>query len=186
MVKIDEPADADSLVIYRGRISEIKDGKSFTLESFSQLQGIEWKYYNTPKTFNITYDTRVLNDDGILNVRDFVGYGEDSYLRRTVYVASDGVNAVLVSTAPFGTENVRGIVYEIDGDMMKLKDVSVYDESELMWVNRSDISIGLLNNTVIVEKGKIINAKGIVKGTPVRVLKKDTDSGGDGYIVFVE
>lgn len=186
VVKIDEPADADSLVIYRGRISEIKDGKSFTLESFSQLQGIEWKYYNTPKTFNITYDTRVLNDDGILNVRDFVGYGEDSYLRRTVYVASDGVNAVLVSTAPFGTENVRGIVYEIDGDMMKLKDVSVYDESELMWVSRSDVSIGLLNNTVIVEKGKIINAKGIVKGTPVRVLKKDTGSGGDGYIVFVE
>lgn len=186
VMKIDKPADADSLVIYRGRISEINDGKNFTLESFSQLQGIEWKYYNTPKTFSITYDTRVLNNNGILNVRDFIGYGEDSYLHRSVYVASDGVNAILISTAPFGTENMRGIVYEIDGDLIKLRNVSVYDESDLMWVSRPDVSIGLLNDTVIVEKGKIINSKGIVKGASVRVLKKETGLSGDGYIVFVE
>lgn len=186
VLKIDGPVDADSLVIYRGRISEIEDGRSFTLESFSQLQGIEWEYYNTPKTFNITYDTRVLNEEGILNVRDFVGYGENSYLRRTVYVASDGVNALLVSTAPFGTENMRGTVYEIDGDLMRLRNVSVYDESDLMWVKRPDVYIGLLSNTIIVKDGKIVNTAAIAKGASVRVLKKDTGTSGDGYIVFIE
>ncbi|MGE5613481.1 MAG: S-layer homology domain-containing protein [Bacillota bacterium] len=186
VLKIDEPVNADGLIIYRGRISEIDEGRSFTLESFSQLQGIEWEYHNTPKTFGITYDTRVLNDDGVLNVRDFVGYGEDSYLQRTVYVASDGVNAVLVSTAPFGTENMRGMVYEIGGDLMKLSKVSVYDESSLMWVSKPDVSISLLKNTIVVKNGKIVNAAAISKGASVRVLKKNTGTSGDGYIVFIE
>ena len=51
----------------------------------------------------------------VLNVRDFKGYGEDSYLNRVVYVVADGTNAVLVSTAPYGISNIKGTVYTTDG-----------------------------------------------------------------------
>lgn len=184
VVKVDEPQVESSLTIYRGRISAINEGSDFTVESFSRLQGTDWIYTNTPKTFNITYDTRVLNDDGVANVRDFVDYGESSYDRRTVYVAADGVDAVLVSTAPYGIENMRGTVYSVDKDQISLKKVSVYDQSSYMWVDRADTSIDLLKNTVIIQNGKTGNTADIKKGAAVRVIKKDT--GGDGYIIFVE
>lgn len=186
VVKIDEPQVASGITVYRGRISEINDGKDFTIESFSQLQGTDWRYSNTPKTFNITFDTRVLIEEGILNIRDFKGYGEDSYLRRTVYVVADGINSVLVSTAPYGIENIKGTVFAKDNKQIELRKVSTYDAATYMWVNRADASIDLLENTVIIRNGRVSNSADIVKGVSVRVLKKDSSLAGDGYIIFVE
>jgi len=186
VVKVDEPQAASGLVIYRGRIKEINEGKNFTVESFSELQGTDWRYSNTPKTFNITFDTRMLNDDGVLNVRDFKGYGDESYLQRTVYVVADGPNAVLVSTAPHGTKHIRGTVYSVEDNEILLYKASIYDEATHMWKTVSDARINLLNNTVIIHNGKVGSADSIRKGSIIRVIKKDANTEGDGYIIFVE
>ena len=186
VVKVDEPQNQNALAIYRGRISDILENKSFTVESFSQLQGIDWNYYNTPKTFNITTNTRMLNDDGVLNVRDFVGYGNDSYLKRTVYVVADGTNAVLVSTAPYGIENVKGTVYATGNGTISLRKSSVYNPSKFVWENCADIEISILNNTIAVKNGSIIDPASIKKAETIRVIKKDRNTTGDAYIIFVE
>lgn len=186
VVKVDEMQIAGGQTIYRGRISEINEGKNFTVESFSQMQGTDWYYSNTPKTFNITFDTRVLIDEGVLNVRDFKAYGDESYLNRTVYVVADGPNAVLVSTAPFGIENIKGTVYSAKEDEILLVKVQVYDASTYMWKASADTTINILENTVIIQNGKVTNASSIKKGASLRVVKKDKSAAGDGYIIFVE
>lgn len=186
VVKVDETANQNTLTVYRGRISDIVESKNFTVESFSQLQGTDWKYYNTPKTFNITLDTRVLNDDGVLNVREFVGYGDESYLRRTVYIVANGTNAVLVSTAPYGIENVKGTVYTSDAGEIILRRASAYNASKYMWDKCPDITVNILKNTIAIENGSVIDPAKIKKGTVVRVIKKDKSAAGDAYIIFVE
>lgn len=186
VVLVDQGQTADGMPIYRGRIKEINEESNFTLESFSQLQGTDWKYSNTPKTFNITFDTRVLVDAGVLNVRDFKGYGTDNYLNRTVYVVADGPNAVLVSTAPYGIENVRGTVYSINGDEIHLRRARIYNSSTYMWDNIADVTINILKNSVVIKDGKVSNAASITNGATLRVLKKDTSTAGDGYIIFIE
>lgn len=186
VIRVDEPANTNTLAIYRGRISDIVENKSLTVESFSQLQGNEWNYYNTPKTFNITLDTRVLNDDGVLNVRDFVGFGDNSYLRRTVYVIANGTDAVLVSTAPYGIENVKGTVYTLDEGKISLRKASIYNASKYIWENCPDTTVNILKNTIVIENGSIIDPAKIRKGTGLRVIKKDRSATGDAYIVFVE
>ena len=186
VVKVDETQIDGGQTIYRGRISEINEEKSFTVESFSQLQGTDWHYNNTPKTFNITFDTRVLIDEGVLNVRDFKGYGDESYLNRTVYVVADGPNAVLVSTAPFGIENIKGTVYSAKEDEILLFKVQVYDASTYMWKAGSDTTINILENTVIMQNGKVTNASSIKKGASLRIVRKDKSAVADGYIIFVE
>ena len=186
VVKVDEPQNANGLTIYRGRISAINDEKDFTIESFSQLQGTQWNYYNTPKTFNMTFGTRMLNDEGVLNVRDFKGYGEDNYLKRTVYVVADGTNAVLVSTAPYGISNIKGTVYATDGTKLELHNVQSYSPATYTWVSGANASIGVLDNSIIIKNSKIINAADIENGATVRVMKKDTGSTGEAYIIFVE
>ena len=186
VIKVDEAVNQNNLAIYRGRISDIVENKSFTVESFSQLQGTDWNYYNTPKTFNITLDTRVLTDDGVLNVREFVGFGDDSYLRRTVYVVANGTNAVLVSTAPYGIENVKGTVYASGEGTIGLRRASVYNASKYVWDNFSDTTVDILKNTIAIENGSIIDPAKIKKGTVVRIIKKDKSTTGDAYIIFVD
>jgi len=186
VVKVDEPQLSGGPTIYRGRISAVNDEKDLTLESFSELQGMDWRYYNTPKTFNITLDTRVLDDGGVLNISDFKGYGSDSYLKRTVYVVAEGINALLISTAPYGIENMKGTVYSISGNSISLRNARLYDSTTYMWNNTGNAEISLLKNTVVIKNGKVINTSGIAKGDNVRVVKKDTTAAGDGYIIFVE
>lgn len=186
VVKVDEPQAASGLTVYRGRINAISDNKNFTVESFSQLQGTDWNYSNTPKTFNITLNTRVLNSDGILNVRDFKGYGGDSYLNRTVYVVADGTNAVLVSTAPYGIGNIKGTVYTVGATALDLRNVRVYDPVTYTWTNSAGASVGLLKNSIAVKNGAVISTADIRNGDSVRIIKKDTTATGDAYIIFIE
>jgi len=186
IVKVDELQVENGLTIYRGRISEINDEKDITIESFSLLQGTDWRYSNTPKTFNITFNTRVRNDDGILNVRDFKGYGEDSYLKRTVYIVADGTDAVLVSTAPYGTASIKGTVYAMAGTEFSLRNVQLYNPVTYMWMSSTDAEMDILISSIVIKNSKVINAADIKNGDSVRILKKDTSTTGDGYIIFVE
>ena len=186
VIKVDEPVNENALAIYRGRISDIVENRSITVESFSQLQGLEWNYANTPKTFNITFDTRVLNDDGVLNVRDFVGFGSENYLRRTVYIVANGTNAVLVSTAPYGIENIKGTVYATGDDEISLRRAVVYNASKYLWESCPDTTVNILKNTIAIEKGMIIDPAKIEKGTNLRIVKKGNSATEDAYIIFVE
>ncbi len=186
VVQVDEPQIDNGLTVYRGRISEINEGVNFTVESFSMIQGTDWNYYNTPKTFNITFNTRALIDGGVLNIRDFKGYGDDNYLKRSVYIVADGTNTVLVSTAPFGVESIKGTVYSIDEDEIRLFKVRAYDSTDYIWKTRTDTTINILKNSVIIQNGKVSNASSIKKGSSLRVVKKDASAAGDGYIIFIE
>jgi hypothetical protein len=186
VVSVDQPQAANGMILYRGRIKDINEELNFTLESFSQLQGTDWEYSNTPKTLNITFDTRVLIDVGVLNIRDFKGYGADSYLNRTVYVVADGPNAVLVSTAPYGIENVRGTVSSVNDDEISLRRAKIYNASTYMWDNIADTTINVLKNSVIIKDGRVSNIGNITKGTTLRIIKKDASTVGDVYIIFIE
>lgn len=185
VVNVEEPQN-DTLMIYRGRIRDINQSRDFTVESFSQLQGLDWKYYNTPKTFNITFDTRVLTDEGVLNVREFVGYGEESFINDVVYIVADGIDAVLVTTAPYGTVNMRGTVYAAGDGTISIRRVSVYDSSDYKWKNIADTTVNVLNNTIAIEKGRVIDPSSIKKGADIRIIKRDRSTDGDAYIIIVE
>jgi len=201
IVKIDDKTDSNFFTIYRGRIANINENKDFTLESYSELKGVEWNYYNTPRTFRITYDTQILGDDGVVGQRDFTDYGDSSYKSRTVYVLSHGADAVLISTAPYGNINVKGKIYELisenaDGSEaqegqqepvgFKLQNSKVYDLQSHMWVDGKDMDINLLKNSIILKDNKIIKPSELKKGDSVRLIKKDDEQAGDAYIIFVE
>lgn len=150
------------------------------------MQGLDWDYYNTPKTFNLTLNTRVLTEDGVLNVRDFVGYGEESYLNDIVYVVADGIDAVLVSTAPYGTANVRGTVFASDNGSISIRRASAYNPSAYKWENIGDTTVNILNNTIVIENGVLIDPSSIRRGDDVRIIKRDRTTGGDAYIIIME
>ncbi|MCX7921155.1 MAG: S-layer homology domain-containing protein [Clostridia bacterium] len=199
IVQINERSSVEFVQIYRARIKQINKGKDFAVESYSKLNGTSWDFSNTPKTFKLTGDTRIIDDAGIVNQRDFVGYGSNSYVNRTVYIVADNTNALMVNTAPYGVYSAKGEIYDITGMTIgeegsitqeptgiALYNARVYNPSSRMWVDSKDMTLKILTNSIIIKDKKIAKPSDLKKGDRVRIIKKDEKDTGDAYIIMVE
>jgi hypothetical protein len=190
IVEIVPRSDPNFIGIYRGRIASINENKDFTVNSFSQLNGVNWEFYNTPKTFRITYDTSIVDDSGVVGQRNFTDHGSSSYKDRTVYILANGTDAVLVNTAPYGNVSVKGEIYEINAEdestEFVLYNTKVYNPSTHMWEKSKDMRLNILQNSIILKDNMIVQARDIAKGDKVRLIKKDESETGDAYIIFIE
>ena len=185
--------------IYRGRITAVKHNVSFTIESFSELHDTAWQFANTPKTFEITYDTVLLSEAGIESIRNFDSRGVYNYLGRTVYIAAEGNDALAISTAPYGIYQFRGEIERLDGfsygddgavmdgpTAFALMAASRYDQIKKAWIGTSDMNIALGGNSLLFKNGYLIEASALERGDRVRVVKREDSPGGIGYILIVE
>jgi hypothetical protein len=170
-------------------VSSVVKHKEFTLESFSELDlaGTEWNYANTPKTFTITYDTLLLTDAGVTRLDMFDGRGPHDYTNppRTVYVLSDGTDALAISTAPFGAENIKGVIMgvrgqELDAEGNVIKEPSaivagmatIYDRGKYEWTKTNkEHEIAIATNTLIVKNGAPIRPSDLAEADAVRIIK---------------
>jgi hypothetical protein len=185
--------------IIRGKLENINTNKDFTLQTFSILDGLTWRYNGFKKTYSIGFDTRVIGDGGVISTRDFSPYAETSYIDKPIYVIANETEALLISTAPFGAFNAGG---EVSGTTMetssstsggtssstkmKLINASVYNKATGVWENKGNIELGVLQNTIVIKNGEIVSFADIEKGDIVRILKKDGTTIGDAYLILVE
>ena len=190
--------------VFRGKVGQINTNKDFSLETFSILNGLTWEYNAFVKTFSINYDTRIVGENGVISVRDFNPYAEETYIGKPIYVIANETEALLISTAPYGVFNVRGEVLSTEADTtdsaqqpaetstttssskLKLVNASIYDKDKGDWVYKGLIELGVLTNTVVVKNGDVVSIDKIERGDLVRVLKKDTTATGDAYLILVE
>lgn len=200
VVAIEKRAGTDGLQLYRGRISGIDEYKSVTLQSYSKLNGVNWDFANTPITFTLNSSTRVTDTDGIVGQGDFNTYeGAGTFKNRTIYVLSDGTNAVEISTAPYGSINITGTVIVASGGTndeqgnpvtqptaLELRNCKYYNNSTKIYTSMKDSKFNLLANSIVIRNNTRIQPSELKKGDRVRVLKKDTAVTGDAYIVIVE
>jgi len=112
---------------------------------------------------------------------------------------ADGIDALVVSTAPFGTYNAVGDLYEINGgtvgeegtviaqpNELKLRNAMIFDTSKYSWTISNDLTVNLLNNTIILKNNKLIKPSDLRKGDRLRIIKSENTETGDAYIVMVE
>ncbi|NLD49928.1 MAG: S-layer homology domain-containing protein, partial [Clostridiaceae bacterium] len=197
VVEINERSDPDFFKVYRARISAINEFNDFTVNSFSELSGLKWDYYNTPKSFRLTGNTQILDGNGVVGQRNFTDTGDASYEDRTVYVVAKGLDAELISTVPYGNINVKGEIHEISGGTtdeyggqettgIRLVNAKIYNNSDYIWEDSKDMSLTILVNSIILKNNRIVKPSELEKGDNIRVVKKDTGKTGEAYIIFVE
>ncbi|AEY64600.1 S-layer homology domain-containing protein [Clostridium sp. BNL1100] len=200
VVSIEQRPGTEAVQLYRGRISNIDEYKTVTLESYSKLNGTNWDYANTPMTFSLSSNTRITDTDGIVGQGSFTAENtQGTFKGRTVYILSDGTDAVEISTAPFGNFNIQGTVNSTaggtlaeDGSVVQepqsiiLKNCRYYNTSAHLWVTMGDSNFNILKNSLILRNNKKINASDLKKGDSLRILKKDNAVTGDAYIIIVE
>ncbi len=188
VITIGEESTEDSLLVYRGRIEEINEEEDFTVESFAQLDDMEWDYSNTPKTFVITRDTRILDENGVVNNREFNEYSDKEYIGRSVTILADGQEAVMIAEAPYGEDNIKGEVYLNYGqkadDTLSLKKAKIYDIEEGKWEEIDDLDITLREDTILLKNGELATKSQIVRGAKVNILKKDAID--EALIIIIE
>lgn len=178
--------------IYRGRISAVDEGKSFTVDSFTILSGTDWNFVNTPKTFDITNDTRILSTQGLINNRDFNDYTTSGYLGKIVYIAAKGTQALTISDAQYGVVNVKGDVYDVSlpttgtGATVKMRNTVVLNTTTGNWDSLGDTIINVPVNTIIIKNKNTADSSDLTVGDKIRIIKKDNTASGDGYIILVE
>ncbi len=199
VVSVEERPGEQAIQLYRGRITSIDEYKNVTLGSYSKLNGVNWEYANTPMTFSLSSNTRITDTDGIIGQGDFISYGANTFKDRTIYMLSDGTNAIEISTAPYGNVNISGEVITTAGgtvdeegvqlsepNNITMRNCKYYDAATHLWVSMKDSSLNLLTNSLILRNNERINPSELKKGDKIRVLKKDKAITGDAYIVIVE
>lgn len=194
IIEVQEQQTDDTIVVYRGRIKSINEQQDFTVESFSQLREsggrLRWTYYNTPKTFMITGKTRILDENGVVNNREFDEYSDRQYVGKIVNIVADGLEAVMITEAPYGVHNLRGEVYlkygqKADGTLA-LRKVSIYDRSDGEWEDADDADITLREDTIILKNNQPVKPSQIVRGNVVKILKTDDEPSGDALVIIIE
>ncbi|MGE5328857.1 MAG: S-layer homology domain-containing protein [Deltaproteobacteria bacterium] len=176
--------DENPVNIFRGKIGYINTNKNLTLDSYSILDGLTWEFTNSPKTFDISYNTRVFSSEGVDNVRDFV-YASN-WTGSPVYIVADETEALLISNAPYGAFNARGEVASAGSGSIALVKASLYNANKMQWEAANNITVKILSNTVIIKDNNIIKPEDIKAGDLVRILKKEQTTAGDAYLILVE
>lgn len=179
-----EPVNSGYFEVYRGRIGSINDGTDFTVKSYSQLDDNIFKYYNTPKTFDITSRTRLAGDTGPVAMRSFT---DSSFADIPVFVVSKAGEALYISTVPFNNIYCyKAEITNVSGLALGLKDGRVFNTVTYEW-NPSTVSlVTLLNNTIIIKGEKIVKPEELSKGDKIKLFKQGNTATGNAYIVIVE
>lgn len=184
---------ADFYNIYRGRIADIDETKKFSLSSFSKLESGNWVFANTQKTFDLTFDTKIVDEDGVLSQREFLPYGDSSFLNRVVYVVAEGSRAIMVSTAPYATSMLTGVVSKIeynespspDPAKIEVKQLKALNQPSGVWTDLQPYAFSIPANCIILKNGKLSDISQIKPGDRIRALRRDIASSNIA-IIFVE
>lgn len=203
----------DNLEIYRGRVISIDENQKFTIESYSKLNGDKWDFTNLEKTFEIENGTRFVNENGVSSIKNFVPYGSDNYVGKTVYVIARGNSTIMVDYAAYVSEEFKGEIYGItkadpnavtttgttanQDNTINIWKAKKYNADNYVWEDSTEKVITVPKNSLIIKNGNVIGFDNIEKGDKIKTfIKEASGTAGatgtvgattmDGIIIILE
>ena len=193
-----EPGN-DSLQIFRGRVAKINEMQSFKLQSNAALKGMNWVYSPIKREFEMDHNTRIYSSEGFIDRSKFLSYGEVTHTDKVYNIISDGAKANYVLEQPYLQEGVKGTIYAIDGDGIKIKDVFVYQRAQKKWVplslSNSYAVLTVHASALFFRENKATEKDSLKVGEVLRAMttkdliksvKDSSDRMAEGYLFFVE
>lgn len=196
VVNIGEEPGINGVLIARGRIKTIDDGRSFQVQSMAVLHGMTWVYTPIERMFTIDYNTRFYDENGLVDPSTFIGYTDESKIDKVYTIIVDGSKALQLIDTPYATEGVQGEIYNLDNEQIEIKDSKVYNKNSGLWQTTSRVNSALTieipEHAVIVKNNQIIHRSQLEPGDRVRVMTDvlqtpvNSETQITGYMVFVE
>ncbi|MDR1531671.1 MAG: S-layer homology domain-containing protein [Clostridiales bacterium] len=184
------------VMVARGRVLSVDEGRSFKVQSISLLTGNTWTYSPVQREFTVDYDTIFMDASGVADSGTFIDYTDTSVANKAYNVVIDGARAARVIDAPYPNKSVRGTVYQAESGILSVNDAAYYNDQNGRWMPVSyanpTLRITSPREAIIVKNNKLVNFADLVPGDQVRVLTDalpDPIAGGaavTGYIILVE
>lgn len=199
VVNIEPEPNNDAVSVFRGRIQTIKEGQSFQVESHAVLMDMKWIYSPIPRIFNLTYNTKIIDENGLITLDKFIDYSESSKVDEVYTIIAEGTNANYIVKNPYAQEGVKGQIYELNDSDIMIKDAVVYSKANNKWTTLSlknnYAQVNIFENSVIIKNNKVITSDELEIGDNIRVMTTEdlankllltSERDVDGYIIFVE
>lgn len=199
IINVEPEPNNNAISVFRGRIANIEDNESFSVQSHAVLKDMNWIYSPIPRVFTIDYSTIIINENGIVPLDEFIGYSDISKIDEVYSIIAEGTKAKYIVKNVYPEQGLIGNIYEINDDNLMINDALVYDSSTKVW---SDLSytnsyaqVDLLTNSIIIKNNKVITKDMLEIGDKIRVmtteyladkLKLTGERNVNGYIIFVE
>lgn len=196
VVSIEDTPNTTGLMIARGRIKSINEGKSFQVQSMSLLNDTKWSYTPIQRVFTIDYDTKFYDTTGWVNQSTFLDYTDQTKIDKVYTIVTDGSRAIQVIDNPYSTKAIRGTIYAIEENVVKIKDTYLHNVKTGAWTSVSDknsaLNITIPNNYIIAKDNQTTGLSSLKVGNQIRVMTNiltekplETDT-INGYITFIE
>ncbi len=196
VVDIKDTPNTSGLIITRGRIKSINEGKTFQVQSMAILGGMNWAYTPIQRIFNIDYNTEYYNQDGWVDPKTFIDYTTESNMDKVFTIVTDGDRAVQIIDTPYPSKGIRGTIYAIEDDVVRIKDAYTYNEKTGAWSVISNkntaLNITVPKSYIIAKDNKSVGLSELKVGHQIRIMtdelkEKPTEEDEiNGYIIFVE
>lgn len=199
VINIEPEPSNDGIDVFRGRLASIEDGQSFTVHSHAALLDIEWIYSPIERIFNIDHNTVIIEEDGPVDIDDFISYSDITKVDNVYTIIADGDYASHVIENPYAKEAITGEIYDITADQLSVKDVMVYSSDDGLWDELSYANsyafVDLLENSIILKNNEVIPYYQLEEGDRIKVLTTDDlqellllddERAITGYIILVE
>ncbi|MDA3845692.1 MAG: S-layer homology domain-containing protein [Vallitaleaceae bacterium] len=199
IVNIEPEPSNDAIDIFRGRIATINDGNSFKVLSHASLMDMAWLYSPIERVFTIDYDTVIIDENGPLDLADFISYSDISQVDAVYTIIADGDYASHIIMNPYAQEGVTGEIYDVANGQIMIKDVMVYASATGLWddlsFTNSYAQVNLLDNSIIIKNNEVISVNQLEDGDQIRILTTEdlqeklllSDTRDvNGYIILVE
>ena len=188
--------DTSGVIIARGRILTVNEGRNFRVESKSLLNGNQWSYTPVQRLYAIDGETLFVTSSGIDPNYPFRGYTENSVIGRVFNIVLDGARAARVVDAPFCTRAIRGVIFATEGSgRVRIRDTAIYENDTGIWRLTSNVNatmdIHIPPNSIVVKNNTVIESGFLQPGDHIHILTNHIEPGSSeqatrGYIITVE
>lgn len=190
----------DAISVFRGRIASIIKGNQVTVASNALLKDMTWIYSPVERIYTLSYDTKIIDENGIQSLDEFIDYSEISKVDEVYTIIAEGTKATYLVKNPYATGGVSGEIYNIDEDgIISIKSALVYNSLDKLWKELSYTNnyaqVETAIETVIIKNNKVISVDELEIGDEIRgmitvdlaeQLKTEDNRKATAYIIFVE
>jgi len=180
---IDAPGNERTWV-YRGTVTSVDMGKTFSVKPMFILSGTEWLYTPVQRPFVIDNKSKLVFQDGIVPLDKLADYNSQTDPSVTTSIGKeyniisyDGVRADWVVDSPGCPYSVRGTVYQTDAGAIYIKDAEYLNPvSPWQWrkVNNGAKSATLVikipPNSLILKNNEVAGINNIETGNRITVM----------------
>lgn len=180
VVYIDDRAVLEDYEIYFADITNVEVGQRVEIQTFRYYDKVkgDWIYSSRKRTLNLTSNTRIFDDNGVVNNRELTSISSTHYITANI-VVSNG-EAIVISLGENARYSMKARIGSITKTNDKIDSFYIYDARQYYndieeWLEEESGNIIVRPNTIYMKDGNVIFDSDVKEGDRVTIFYNGRD-----------